>query len=141
MNRMFFIALAMLALIAGYLPSQVFSPASAADHSQHAGCMTTCHACAEKCKETIAYAKKKGGEYVNPTITNALQDCVTSCNASADYMKRGSSFVAKSCAFCEEVCRKCAEVCDTFKDDKQMKSCADECRKCAESCKEMQKKS
>lgn len=134
MNRMFFIAVALFALMAGFLPSQTF----AMDHAQHAACMKECNTCAAKCEDTIAYCKKKGGSHVEAKHIAALEDCVIACKNSETFMKRGSSLMNKACALCEEACRKCAETCDTFKDDKVMKDCADECRKCADSCKKMQ---
>ncbi len=134
MNRMFLIALALIALFAGFLPT----PSTAMDHAQHAACMQTCNSCAEICEKTLAYCKKQGGKHAEASHINALKDCIATCKISEDFMKRGSSLMNKTSALCEEACRKCAEACDTFKDDKVMKDCADECRKCADSCKKMQ---
>jgi len=134
MNRMFYIALALFALLAGYLPTQTF----AMDHAQHEACIQACHSCGQKCEDTIAYCKKKGGAHTEAKHISTLEDCAAACKMSEDFMKRGSAMMKQTCALCEEACRKCAESCDTFKDDAQMKSCAEECRKCADSCKKMQ---
>jgi hypothetical protein len=137
MNRMFLVAMALFALMAGFLP-QTIASASAMDHAQHAACIKECHTCGQVCAKTLAYCKKKGGAHADRKHLSALEDCVSACKLSEDFMKRGSDLMKKSCALCEEVCRKCAETCDTFKDDAQMKACAEECRKCADSCKKMQ---
>ncbi|MBX9877690.1 MAG: four-helix bundle copper-binding protein [Candidatus Obscuribacterales bacterium] len=138
MNRMFIIAVALFALMAGLMPAQVIAPASAMDHAQHQACIKECHTCGEVCKKAISYSKKKGGALANAKHINALEDCASACRISEDYMTRNSDLMKKTCALCEEVCRKCAESCDQFKDDAEMKACAEECRKCADSCKKMQ---
>lgn len=137
MNRMFLVAIALFALMAGFLP-QTIAPASAMDHAQHQACIKECNSCAAMCKDTLAYCKKKGGSHVEKKHITALEDCIATCKISEDFMKRGSDLMKKTCALCEEACRKCAESCDTFKDDPKMKACAEKCRKCADSCKKMQ---
>lgn len=134
MNRMFFIALALFAMFAGFVPSQIY----AMDHAQHAACIKECNSCAKKCEQTLAYCKKQGGKHVEAKHIKALEDCIQTCKISEDFMKRGSDLMNDTSALCEKACRKCAESCDTFKDDKVMKECAEKCRQCADSCKKMQ---
>jgi hypothetical protein len=66
-----------------------------------------------------------------------LLDCADICQASANFMLRGSELHMRTCAVCAEVCERCAESCERLADDPQMRACAEECRRCADSCRRM----
>jgi hypothetical protein len=60
-----------------------------------------------------------------------LLGCAEICQASANFMLRGSEFHGRLCAVCTEICEMCAESCERLGDDEQMRACIDACRRCA----------
>lgn len=126
----------LIAIFASPTTASAKGEATAAAGAHH-GCQTECATCANTCKQTKAYAQKQGGKYAAPTTLNALDDCISTCSLSKNFISRHSSLMKQACTLCKEACTRCAEACESYKDDKTMKSCADECRKCATSCDKM----
>jgi len=112
-----------------------FSFASAARAQANPGCKIECKTCASTCQQTLTYCRVHG--HTDAKHIKALQDCISTCKQSADFMARGSALQNSACALCEKACLSCADSCATFKGDKTMQACADECRKCADSCHNM----
>jgi hypothetical protein len=108
-----------------------------AQQASSSGCKVECKTCASTCEQTLKYCRKQG--HVAPEHIKALQDCISTCKQSADFMERGSSLQNSACNLCEKACRSCAESCADFKKDKTMQDCAEECQKCAQFCHEMAK--
>lgn len=100
-------------------------------------CITRCSECHDVCSETAINCLSKGAEHAAVAHIRALLDCAQACDASRDFMLRGSDLHASFCAACAEACERCAESCEGMADsDEQMKRCAEQCRRCAESCRE-----
>jgi hypothetical protein len=100
-------------------------------------CIKACRDCAEICLETVRYCLEQGGRHAEPSHIALMLDCAQICQASADFMTRGSELSQRICAVCAEVCERCAESCEAFGDDDRMRACAAACRRCAESCRRM----
>jgi hypothetical protein len=79
-----------------------------------------------------------GGEHAAVEHIRALLDCAQACDASRDFMLRGSTLHAEYCGACAEACARCADSCERIAgDDEVMRNCAETCRRCAESCRSM----
>lgn len=100
-------------------------------------CIQDCRNCASICLETVQYCLKLGGKHAEPGHIRLLMDCAEICQASANFMQRGSPLHMQTCAACAEVCQACAEDCERFKDDEMMAACAKACRGCEASCRQM----
>jgi hypothetical protein len=100
-------------------------------------CIQECRNCASICLETVQHCLKLGGKHAEPAHIRMLMDCAEICQASANFMQRGSPLHMQTCAACAEVCKACAEDCERFKDDEMMAACAQACRSCEASCREM----
>ena len=100
-------------------------------------CIENCLQCHGICIETIEHCLDLGGEHTAPEHIRLLTDCAEICQASVNFMLRGSSVHPQVCAVCDDVCERCAQDCERFGDDKMMKDCAEVCRRCAESCGRM----
>ena len=100
-------------------------------------CIQECLNCHGICLNTITYCLEQGGRHAEGGHIRLLTDCAEICQTSANFMLRGSSLHARTCAVCAEICAQCAEDCGQFKDDAHMQRCAEACRRCAESCREM----
>jgi hypothetical protein len=100
-------------------------------------CIQECQNCASICIETVQHCLKMGGEHARPEHIRLLLDCIEICQASANYMLRGSPLHTQTCAVCADVCARCAEDCERFTDDEMMQACARACRSCEASCREM----
>jgi hypothetical protein len=100
-------------------------------------CIQECRNCASICLETVQHCLKLGGKHAEPAHIRMLMDCAEICQASANFMQRGSPLHMQTCAACAEVCKACAEDCERFKDDKMMAACAQACRSCEASCRQM----
>jgi hypothetical protein len=72
-----------------------------------------------------------GGAHVEPSHIRLLLGCAEICQASANFMLRGSEFHGRLCAVCAEICEMCAESCERLGDDEQMRACIAACRHCA----------
>lgn len=97
-------------------------------------CISACTACHDVCVETVAHCLHKGGSHAGPHHIRLLLDCAEICQASANFMLRGSDLHTDVCAVCADVCQRCAEDCGRMSEDEEMRSCAEICRACAESC-------
>ena len=105
-------------------------------------CIQNCTNCHRVCLETLNHCLSMGGAHVAPGHIKLMQDCVQICQASADFMIRGSQFHARTCGVCAEICEACADDCERLAkqdNDSHMQECADMCRKCAATCREMSK--
>ena len=101
-------------------------------------CIERCSDCHDICMATVQHCLSRGGEHAAPEHIRTLLDCAQACDASRDFMLRGSVLHARACGVCAEACERCAESCEAVDaDDEQMRRCAEECRRCAESCHEM----
>jgi hypothetical protein len=99
-------------------------------------CGEICLECYTTCTETLSYCLEQGGEHVEAPHVTLLQDCIEICRTSADFLLRGSSLHATTCAACAEICERCAEDCARIGGE-EMDRCAEVCRRCAESCRQM----
>lgn len=117
-------------------PAKAGAAAGETTHTMK-GCEEVCYRCQKMCETTLAYCRKKGGNYTTGKNLTMLEDCIAACKISADYLSRSSPNHALSCNLCAEVCKQCIAQCETFKGDKQMQACAEECKKCAKSCSDM----
>lgn len=100
-------------------------------------CIQECRNCASICLETVQHCLQLGGEHAAPNHIRMLMDCAEICQASANFMQRGSPMHMKTCAACADVCAACAADCARFTNDKMMQACAEACRRCEASCREM----
>jgi hypothetical protein len=99
-------------------------------------CIETCDECRRCCLATLSHCLEMGGEHAISAHIQLLLDCAEACQASANFMSRGSDQHADACAFCAEVCEACAESCEALGGE-EMKKCAEVCRRCAQSCRQM----
>jgi len=102
-------------------------------------CKVECKTCATTCEQTLNYCRKQGGKHIDAEHIKVMQDCISTCKQSADFMARDSALQNSACALCEKACLSCADSCAAFKSDKTMQACADECKKCAQFCHNMAK--
>jgi hypothetical protein len=101
-------------------------------------CIENCSDCHDVCVETLAHCLQRGDEHAAPAHIRALLDCAQACDASRDFMLRGSDLHRAICAVCADACTRCAESCEAIgADDDVMRNCAEFCRRCAESCRAM----
>jgi len=101
------------------------------------GCNTECKMCASTCEKTLNYCQTQSGKHNDSEHIKALQDCISTCKQSSDFMNRGSTLRTLACSLCEKACLRCAESCSAIKGDKMMQACAVECKKCAQVCHKM----
>ena len=106
------------------------------DQSMH-DCITVCSECHDICLAAVEHCLRKGGEHASPEHIRALIDCAQACEASRDFMLRGSDIHGSYCGACAEACERCADACERMGDDEVMRQCAETCRRCAESCRSM----
>ncbi len=101
-------------------------------------CIENCADCHNMCMQTVAHCLERGGEHAAAHHIRALLDCAQACDASRDFMLRGSDLHAAVCGVCAEACERCAESCEAIgADDDVMRACAETCRRCAETCRSM----
>lgn len=101
-------------------------------------CIENCSDCHNACVETLVHCLERGGDHAGAAHIRALLDCAQACDASRDFMLRGSDLHGSVCGVCAEACERCAESCQALGgDDQVMRSCAEVCRRCAESCRAM----
>lgn len=111
-----------------------------ADHisAEMRECVENCSNCHDVCVETVTHCLDRGGEHATLEHIRALLDCAQACDASRDFMLRGSDLHAAVCGVCADACERCAESCEAIGgDDDVMRNCAEICRRCAESCQAM----
>jgi hypothetical protein len=107
------------------------------DQSTH-DCVTNCSECHDICTATVVHCLQVGGEHADVEHIRTLLDCAQACDASRDFMLRGSPLHHAYCAACADACERCAESCERIGgDDEVMRECAETCRRCAESCRAM----
>ena len=107
------------------------------DEAMH-DCITNCSECHDTCLATVQHCLTKGGEHAAPDHIRTLLDCAQACDASRDFMLRGSDLHHTYCGACAKACERCAESCEEMADgDEVMRECAEVCRRCAESCRSM----
>lgn len=112
----------------------------AAEHisAEMQACIELCSDCHDACLETVRHCLERGGEHAADQHITALLDCAQACDASRDFMLRGSDLHPAMCGVCADACERCADSCDAIgPDDDVMRSCAELCRRCAESCRSM----
>lgn len=101
-------------------------------------CIHHCSDCHDTCTETLIHCLSMGGEHASPEHIRALLDCAQACDASRDFMLRGSELHSRYCGACAEACDRCADSCERIGgDDEVMRNCAEACRRCAETCRAM----
>ena len=101
-------------------------------------CIELCSNCHDVCLATASHCLGLGGEHASASHIGALLDCAQACDASRDFMLRGSDLHATMCGACADACKRCAESCEAIgPDDDVMRNCAEMCRRCAESCRSM----
>jgi hypothetical protein len=105
--------------------------------SEMKDCIDNCDDCHSICLETITWCLEQGGEHASPDHIKLLQDCAEICQASANFMIRGSDLHSLTCDVCAQVCERCADSCEQLGGGDQMQACADACRRCAQSCRSM----
>jgi hypothetical protein len=101
-------------------------------------CIENCSNCHDVCIETAVHCLERGGEHAAPKHIRALLDCAQACDASRDFMLRGSGMHGDVCSVCADACERCAESCEELgAGDEVMQNCAETCRRCAASCRSM----
>jgi hypothetical protein len=101
-------------------------------------CIENCSDCHDTCTETLVHCLSMGGEHAAVDHVRALVDCAQACDASRDFMLRGSDLHPQYCGACADACERCAESCERIgADDEVMRSCAEMCRRCAATCRAM----
>ena len=102
-------------------------------------CIRLCWECRDTCQDTLySHCLPTGGKHAETEHVKLMADCIQSCQAAADFMRRNSRLHASECAACADVCEACAQSCERL-GDAEMKRCADICRRCAKSCREIGK--
>jgi hypothetical protein len=101
-------------------------------------CIDNCSDCHDVCLETVAHCIERGGAHADVEHLRTLLDCAQACDASRDFMLRGSELHASVCGVCGDACERCAASCESLGgDDEVMRNCAEVCRRCAETCRSM----
>ena len=101
-------------------------------------CITNCSDCHDICMATLRHCLEMGGDHASAEHIRALVDCAQACDASRDFMLRGSDLHHAYCGACADACEACADSCERIGgDDEVMRECAETCRRCAESCRAM----
>ena len=137
MKKLFMLLFAAAFLFA--LAPLMMSPALAGDKAAKASakdCCATkmdCSKCQKECEKTLSYFKKKGGKYTEAKNIQILEDCISSCKASAEFQSRKSANSSKIMAFCSEICKQCAQMCKDMNDPK-LADCIKSCLECATCC-------
>lgn len=106
------------------------------DQAMH-DCIASCSDCHDICVAVVQHCLGMGGEHASQEHIRTLLDCAQACDASRDFMLRGSALHHVYCGACAEACERCADSCERLGDDDAMRECADTCRRCAESCRAM----
>ena len=101
-------------------------------------CIESCSHCHDVCTETLIHALTLEGDSAVSDLVRALLDCAPACDASRDFMLRGSDLHLPYCGLCAQACDRCADACERISgDDDVVGNCAEVCRRCAESCRAM----
>ena len=105
--------------------------------SEFEKCAELCFECYRVCSKAVSYCLEKGGRHAEADHIRLLTDCARICEASGDFLTRGSVHHHHTCQACAAVCDDCAAHCAAMGDDPVMARCADVCKRCAESCRMM----
>lgn len=101
-------------------------------------CIEECLNCHAVCTMTLQHCIASGGPQLTDVhLVGLLLDCAEICQASANFMLRGSPYHVITCAACAELCRACEESCRSVSDDEQLMHCAEVCSGCAAVCDRM----
>jgi Domain of Unknown Function (DUF326) len=102
-------------------------------------CIESCSDCHDVCTETLIHCLETSGELAAPEHVGALLDCAQACDASRDFMLRGSDMNMQLRAVCAQACDRCADSCERLGADHDdvLRNCAQACRRCAKSCRSM----
>lgn len=100
-------------------------------------CIDECTRCHQTCLSTAKYCLDQGGDHAASSHIVLLLDCAEICQASANFMLRGSEQHKVTCGACGQICRACEQNCRQMGDDATMQQCSEACRSCAESCDRM----
>lgn len=100
-------------------------------------CIQNCQDCHRICLETAIHCLGMGGKHAAQAHIRVLLDCAEICQASANFMIRGSEFHGATCGVCADVCTRCADECERIGPDEMMRRCIETCHRCAESCRAM----
>lgn len=116
-------------------PAETFVPSY--DSSPERVCIQVCRECQAICLESVAYSVRMQGYYAELGHVRLLEDAARMCEATLDFLLRGSE-VRRSLTFlCAEVCERCVRDCERFDYDQRLLACAAVCRRCAEACRQM----
>ena len=107
------------------------------EHEEMQESIEVCLNCHAACTMTIQHCLAIGGTHSEINLVGVLLDCADLCQASANFMLRGSPFHVVTCSACAELCRACAEACRAVEGDEQIQHCAEVCDECAISCEQM----
>lgn len=106
-------------------------------HEEIQECVEECLQCHAVCTMTLQHCLALGGTHAEINLVGILLDCAELCQASANFMLRGSPYYVLTCATCAELCRACEEACRSVRDDEQVEHCAEVCASCAVACDRM----
>lgn len=99
-------------------------------------CIEICSGCHDVCTETLIHCLYVGAEHAAADHIGTLVDCAELCDASRDFMLRGSDLNMQLRAACARACDRCVDSCERLDpDDEITRNCADVCRRCAQSCR------
>jgi hypothetical protein len=98
-------------------------------------CIEACEKCHNICLQSaMRYCLETGGKHVEPSHFRLLEDCSEICQATANFMLRGSGFHDQACQLCGAICDACMHSCEQVGG---MDDCVKACRHCAESCRQI----
>lgn len=102
-------------------------------------CIEVCNDCHKACLQTAMYCLQQSGAHAQADHVRLMLDCAEICQASANFMQRGSPLHTATCTACARVCGACAADCEKMSDDSRMTACATMCRRCEKACARMSK--
>jgi hypothetical protein len=98
-------------------------------------CVEACQRCHNLCLQAATgHAVEPAGGQVDPAHFRLLIDCAEICQASANFMLRGSHFHDHACQLCVIICDACARDCEQVGG---LADCMHACQRCAESCRQI----
>lgn len=98
-------------------------------------CIEACQKCHAICLQmAISHCLEIGGKHAEPVHFRLMLDCADMCQATANFMLRGSHFHDQACQLCGAICEACAQSCEQVGG---MEDCVKACRHCADSCRQL----
>jgi hypothetical protein len=98
-------------------------------------CADECLNCYRVVTQMLAeHGVESDSKHVESAHFRLMLDCADICQASANFLLRGSTMHQQICALCEEICEACATSCEQVG---EMDECVAVCRTCAEQCRKM----